>query len=109
MFRSLYSLLTTTLYIVAAIIVVAFAVTNREPVSLSFYPLPYTMQTPLFLFGILSFALGLLIGGLQGMLSVFRFRRELRNERKRIVALENELALLRARPSVDETASTLMP
>ena len=95
MFRGFFSFVSLLVYLLIGAIIVAFAVTNRAPVEVSFYPAPYTMQLPLFVLSMLIFALGLVFGGIQSTMSGFKRKRELRMERKRIAALENEVATLK--------------
>src|SRR5690349_2328141 len=73
-----------------------FAVSNREAVSLALWPLPLVLELPLYL-GILAAAL---IGFVAGALAVYTAgvgrRREMRRNRRRIAALERELAATQA-------------
>jgi uncharacterized integral membrane protein len=78
--------------IVGAIFLILFAVSNRETVSLGLWPLPFLIDLPLYLL----FFLSLLVGGLMGASAAWIAwrggRRELRRRRRRIEALERELA-----------------
>jgi uncharacterized integral membrane protein len=74
-----------------AVVLALFAVSNREIVSVAFWPLPFLADLPLYLLCFLS----LLIGGLVGLgiawIAGRRDRRELKTRRRRIEALEREL------------------
>ncbi|MEM7192459.1 MAG: lipopolysaccharide assembly protein LapA domain-containing protein [Pseudomonadota bacterium] len=63
---------------------IALAVVNREPVGLILDPFGgthgYMVQAPMFLFLLLAFALGLLIGGFASWLNQGKWRRTARSE-----------------------------
>jgi lipopolysaccharide assembly protein A len=73
-------------------VLVLFAVSNRETVSLALWPLPFLVDVPLYFFFFLSLLVGALIGGLAAWFAGGRVRRESRRRRRRIQALERELA-----------------
>ena len=75
---------------------VTFAVSNRGTVDLKFYPLPYEVSLPLFLFTILVFALGIALGWIVAHFNLFGYRRAHKQATKRVAALENELGTLRS-------------
>ena len=79
-------------FLVFAILLVTFAVSNRETVSIAFWPLPFLADVPLYLLCFLTLVFGALIG--LGAASFWRRRdrRELRARRRRIESLERELA-----------------
>jgi uncharacterized integral membrane protein len=79
---------------------VTFAVSNRGKVDLTFYPLPYVLSMPLFLFSILIFSAGIFCGWfLSGIKSLGR-RSEHKKAAKRVAALENELGTLRSEQAI---------
>ncbi|BBK34979.1 hypothetical protein STAQ_00570 [Allostella sp. ATCC 35155] len=84
-----------TLPLLAAIS--AFAVTNREAVSLELWPLPFVVTVPAFLVILAAVAVGLAIGALATWLSAGIQRREMRRRGRRIAALESEVQTLRRR------------
>ena len=84
-----------TLPLLAAI--AAFAVTNREAVSLELWPLPFVVTVPVFLVILAAMAVGLAIGALATWLSAGIQRREMRRRGRRIAALESEVQPLRRR------------
>jgi uncharacterized integral membrane protein len=78
-------------FLVIAIFLILFAVSNRETVSVGFWPLPFLMDVPLYLLCFLSLLFGALIGVAIAWIAGHGNRRELRTRRRRIEALEREL------------------
>jgi lipopolysaccharide assembly protein A len=76
-----------------AIVLILFAVSNRETISLSLWPLPFLVDLPLYLLFFLSLLIGFLVGGCAAWIAGGRDRGELRRRRRRIQALERELAV----------------
>ena len=77
--------------VVIAIVLILFAVSNRDTVSVGFWPLPFLADVPLYLLCFLSLVTGALIGAATAWMVGHRKRRELRSRRRRIDALEREL------------------
>ena len=77
--------------LVIAIFLILFAVSNRETVSVEFWPLPFLADVPLYLLCFLSLVIGALIGVAIAWMAGHGKRRELRSRRRRIEALEREL------------------
>jgi len=82
--------------LVAVVVLIPFAVSNRTPVSLGFWPLPFLVALPLYLLVLSLLLLGFGIGATAAWLAGGRTRRELRRRRRRVEALERELAAARA-------------
>ena len=78
-------------FLVIAITLILFAVSNRETVSVEFWPLPFLADVPLYLLCFLSLLVGTLIGVAAAWIAGHRNRRELSARRRRIEALEREL------------------
>ena len=78
-------------FLVIAILLILFAVSNRETVPVGFWPLPFLMDVPLYLLCFLSLLFGALIGVAIAWIAGHGNRRELRTRRRRIEALEREL------------------
>jgi len=96
--------------IAGALILVLFAVSNRETVSLTLWPLPFLVDLPVYLPLFLSLLLGFLIGACAAWIAGGRVRRELRRRRRRIEALERELAATQAElKNRKEPATTALP
>jgi uncharacterized integral membrane protein len=80
-----------------AILLISFAVSNRGTVAVGLWPLPYLADVPLYLIVFLSLLIGVLGGASAAWIAGRRNRRELRNRRWRIEALERELAAMQSR------------
>lgn len=93
-----------TLFLIA-IVFIAFAIANRESVQLSFFPLSYSAELPLFLLAIACIGVGALIASLVLSFQFAKARHRFSNERKRVAALENELAGLKAQRAVKPAAT----
>jgi len=81
--------------VVAAIVLIAFAIANTQTITLSFYPLPFQVAVPLYLVILGALVVGVFIGGVSSWLAARRHRRIARQRRRRIEALEAELAQLK--------------
>jgi uncharacterized integral membrane protein len=79
------------------ILLVVFAISNRQAVEITFWPLPVAIETRLFLVVLLAIAAGFVFGELVAWLGGRRWRRETREKARRIDALERELAATQAR------------
>jgi uncharacterized integral membrane protein len=79
----------------AALIIIAFAVANRGAVLVSFAPMPFALEIPLFAVALGALALGLLAGALAKLAFGRPHRRIARARLHRIRALEREVASLR--------------
>jgi lipopolysaccharide assembly protein A len=90
-------ILRTLLALVALLVIVAFAVANRTPVPVSFAPLPILFELPVYGVFLLGLVLGGLIGGLALWLSGLPQRFQARRMRRKVSALESQVAVLRER------------
>ena len=79
-----------------ALVLVVFAVSNRAEVTVTLWPLPFELQTWLFLVVLVALFVGFLIGGFVVWIGSLRRRREARQQARRIEMLEREMAGLRA-------------
>jgi lipopolysaccharide assembly protein A len=79
-----------------AVVVILFAVSNRQTVSVGLWPLPFLADIALYLLCFLSLLVGFVLGLWAGWAGGRGGRRELRNHRQRIEALERELAATQA-------------
>lgn len=79
-----------------AIAFICFAVLNRQFVHISLFPLPYSADMPEFLFAMICFALGVLVGGGFSGGKLSRTRRLLKQEHKQVMALQNEIGGLKS-------------
>jgi uncharacterized integral membrane protein len=83
-------------YVLLVLIGVTFAVSNRTRIDLTFYPLPYSFSVPLFLFAVIVFILGMVVGGGFAHLAAYRRNKGNRHASKRVTALEDEVTALRS-------------
>ena len=82
--------------IVAAALLIPFAVSNRATVSLGLWPLPFLIDLPLYLLVLLLLLAGFVAGAATAWMAGRRVRRELRRRRRRSEALEGELKTARS-------------
>jgi len=75
-----------------AVVLVLFAVSNRETVSVGLWPLPVLVDLPLYLVLLGTLIFGFVAGELTAWVRGWRRRREARRNRVRIVQLEREVA-----------------
>ncbi|HYM03238.1 MAG TPA: lipopolysaccharide assembly protein LapA domain-containing protein, partial [Stellaceae bacterium] len=87
-----------------ALILVIFAVSNRDDVVIAFWPLPLEAVEPLYLVVLVSLVLGLFVGLLIAWLNGWGRRREARSQARRIEALERELAATQAQLPTSQAA-----
>ena len=97
-------------FLLIAVVLILFAVSNRETVAVGFWPLPFLVEVPLYLLCFLSLAIGALIGVAIAWMAGHRTRRELRARRRRIDALERELMATQSQIGEhSEPAKTQLP
>jgi lipopolysaccharide assembly protein A len=84
------------LVVIVAVVLAAFAVSNRQIVALELWPLPWLLELPLYLAVLGALLLGLLAGALAAWAGAGRGRRVARAQRRRIAALERELTATQA-------------
>jgi uncharacterized integral membrane protein len=92
--------------IVAAALAV-FAASNRESVSLAFWPLPFLVELPLYLLVLAALVFGFIFGEFAAWIAARHWRREVRRRGRRIASLERELSATQAQlapPAGDASA-----
>ena len=82
---------------IAAAVLVSFAIANRATVSLGLWPLPFVLEAPVYLLVLLTLLTGSCIGAAYVWIAGHWSRRDLRRRRRRVEALERELAATQAR------------
>jgi lipopolysaccharide assembly protein A len=80
-----------------AIILIIFAVSNRDGVVVTFWPLPVVLEAPLFLIVLVALFAGFLAGELVAWINGRHHRRHARRRARRIEALERELDATQAK------------
>jgi len=95
--------------LIAAAVLVPFAIANRTTVSLGLWPLPFLLEAPVYLLLLLSLLAGFFIGAGCVWIAGHWSRRELRRRRRRMEALERELAATQARLTDQTDRSELQP
>ncbi len=85
-------ILNSLLAIIVAILVVLFAVSNRAPVVVEIWPLPYQLELGLYALILLAVFIGFLAGMITSWLTGGKRRRELRALRKETRDLQASLA-----------------
>lgn len=80
-----------------------FTVSNRGDVLVSLFPLPFEVSLPLYLFFLIALAVGYLVAMLSYSFSNLRYRREAKKEHRKVEALEQEIATLRAQQATMST------
>jgi uncharacterized integral membrane protein len=86
-------------WIILALLALAlalFAASNRGMIALGFWPFGLALELPLYLAILLTFFVGLLCGALAAWIGGRHWRREARQRRRRMTALESELEATQA-------------
>ena len=78
-----------------ALLVILFALMNRQDVSLSLWPLPWDIAAPLFLFTLGAVVFGFFFGALATWLSGGTTRQKLRAANRALAESRDELAILK--------------
>ena len=81
--------------IVALVLVIGFAVANREVVEVGLAPWPSTIELPVYGVFLLGLVVGALVGGISVWFAGHARRREARKARRRAWALENQLNVVK--------------
>lgn len=97
-----------------ALLVILFALMNRQEVTLSLWPLPWEIGAPLFLFTLGAIVFGFLFGAVVAWVSGGATRQRLRAVRREMEAARDELAALKrqqgkAPPPYREPRSGALP
>ncbi len=79
------------------LLVLSFALTNREAVTLGLWPLPFTLDPPVWALGLGALALGIVLGGFVGWLAGRGGRARRRRAERRTAELGEALATAEAR------------
>src|SRR5262249_51442902 len=91
-----------------ALLLLSFAISNREAVTLGLWPLPFRIDAPLYLVALLPLLLGVLIGGLVLWFARFATGLRMRRLETKLAATQKDLEGLkssRQRPGAPATAN----
>ena len=91
----------------ATAVAVVFAVANRAPASVDFWPLPWVVELPIYLLVLGSLILGFFIGAGVAWLSAGKRRRQMRRWRDSAGTLAQQLAELQRRQAPPSGAAPL--
>ncbi len=94
----LIRLLSLLITLPVTLVVVVFAVANRHPVSVDFWPFALAIDIPLYALALGTLALGCLLGALLTWLPLLVARRALAGTRAKIAVLEAEKTTQKALP-----------
>ncbi|MEK6745642.1 MAG: LapA family protein [Pseudomonadota bacterium] len=84
------------LIFVLAVVFIVLCVANREMITLSLFPFPYSVSIPVFILFLLSMAVGAVITGFMLNIQIFRMRHLVKNTKQRMQAVEDENKSLRS-------------
>lgn len=106
----LFRVATRLIMVAVALLLILFAVNNRESVTVNLWPLPFAASAPFYLILLATLALGVLLGGLAALLtSGRRLARRVATSARQIRDLENEVRALRARIAERQHAGAAAP
>ena len=88
-----------------ALLVILFALMNRQEVTLSLWPLPWDIGAPLFLFTLSAIVFGFLFGALAAWVSGATTRQKLRATKRALADSQDELAILKRQQAQATPAS----
>jgi uncharacterized integral membrane protein len=80
------------LALVGIVVVIALAIANRAPTTVSFYPLPFSFTLPLYGVALICLVGGVVLGGLATWFGASRRRGDARRARRRVRAYEADAA-----------------
>ena len=91
------------------VVVIVFAVANREFVPLDLWPFEFAVQVPIFALVLCSMFVGFLIGALAMWLSSGKQRRRARAARGRLAKLEREVQVQQGAGATGSAPRTVVP
>lgn len=91
-----------------AVAAIVFAVSNRHTLKADLWPLPFSVDLPVYVAVLVPLALGVLVGGLIAWAAGGRARRAARKERRRARELEEQIEVLRQTPANDANRPLLL-
>jgi|GEM_PF-2953625 len=88
--------------LIGLVIIVSFAVSNRQTVDMALWPLPETLNVQLFWVFLFGLVVGAVLGGLGTWLGGMRRRREGRRVRRKANDLEGQMRAVREQQEAAE-------
>ena len=88
--------------LIGLIVIVSFAVSNRQTVSMALWPLPETFEVQLFWVFLFGLVVGAILGGLGAWLGGMRKRREARRMRRHAETLDGQLKAIKEQQEAAE-------
>ena len=96
MFTAILKFIRIVFYALLILVGVTIAVGNHSEVKLTLFPFPYEIVMPVFIFAMVFFILGLLLGWLLTRIKTLKIARNHKTQTQRVGALENELIAMRS-------------
>jgi lipopolysaccharide assembly protein A len=93
--------LRTILGLIGLLVIVLFAIGNREPIEISLWPTPFMIDLPVYGVFLVAMILGVILGGIASWLGGHHKRAEASRSRRKLALLEEQEAKRRR----DEEAS----
>ncbi|WP_027135738.1 LapA family protein [Geminicoccus roseus] len=93
--------LRTILGLIGLLVIVLFAIGNREPIEISLWPTPFMIDLPVYGVFLVAMILGVILGGIASWLGGHQKRAEASRSRRKLALMEEQEAKRRR----DEEAS----
>ncbi len=107
----LLTLFRILLFLILAVFVASFITSNTAMVTLGLFPLPYTLEMPLYALGLGMLFFGLISGGMivstAHVAQTLRLRKQKKSAEQKTAAAENELQALRAERDIKHTPNAV--
>jgi uncharacterized integral membrane protein len=85
-------LLRTILGLIGLLVIVLFAIGNRQPVEISLWPTPFMIELPVYGVFLVAMILGVILGGIASWLGGHAQRAEAARSRRKLAVLEEREA-----------------
>ncbi len=87
-------------FVAVTLAIILFALANRNAVTVNFYPLEILYEVPLFVLVMSTFLIGIILGGITSWKQWLGRYFTAREKNKKIQALEQEVAALKAQKNI---------
>ena len=85
--------------LIVLVLVLAFALSNKQDVTVALWPFKDSLQAPLYAIGLVPLALGFIVGSLQGWIGSLPHRLRLRRVSKELDSIKRNLGKVRVEES----------